>query len=226
MLLDPEVTTFEQDLLRSWLDEQPDAAARERAMALATVAGGVAVVGVSGALGPKAMSAMTLAIVKWLSIGAALTAVAVGGAAIVRPDRAPSPTSTLHVAKVPPSRDGALVREAPASTEAPTDGAKASSAAPLPRAPQPPPSTLSDEISAIDRARAAIAAGDGVRGLQLVDDYQRRFPRGMFTQEAEVLRVEALVVRGDRAGARRAVERFLAAHPASPHAPRLRAMAK
>jgi hypothetical protein len=232
MLLDAEVTPFERDLLRSWSDEQPAPAARERAMALATVAAGVAIVGASGALAPKAISATTLAIVKWLAIGSALVAVGVGGAAIVLPDRASNATptaatATLRVATLP-RRDQAAPREgASESTEAQAaiESATRSSRVP-PRAVQPTLPALGDEIASIDRARAAIAAGDGVRGGQLVDEYERRFPHGTFTQEAEVLRVEALELRADRAGARRAAERFLAAHPASPHAPRLRAIVK
>ncbi len=239
LLLDPGFPTFERDLLRSWSDEQPSAAARERAMSLATVAAGVAVVGASGAAGasavgtsvaPKAMSGATLALVKWLTVGTAITAVGVGGAAYVQRDEtpsteAPAATATLRASPILAAKPTPLPEAAPAL---PSSVAAASTSAPATvargRSLQTTAPTLGDEIASMDRVRSAIAAGDGVRAAQLVDDYERRFPRGTFTQEAEVLRVEALVLRGDRAAASRAAERFLASHPSSPHAPRLRAI--
>ena len=85
-------------------------------------------------------------------------------------------------------------------------------------------SSLSEEIAAFDKARGALDAGDADRALALVDAYEKRFPAGTFVQEAEVLRVQALTRKGDAAGARRVGQRFLAAHPTSPHAARIRAI--
>jgi outer membrane protein assembly factor BamD (BamD/ComL family) len=56
----------------------------------------------------------------------------------------------------------------------------------------------------------------------LVDEYDAQFPDGMLSQEATVLRVEALVKEGDRSAAVGVGQRFLAAHPTSPHALRVK----
>ena len=84
--------------------------------------------------------------------------------------------------------------------------------------------SFAEEIASFDRARAALDAGDFDRALALVDGYEKRFPGGTFVQEAEVLRIQALARKGDSAGARRVGQRFLAAHPTSPHAARIRAI--
>jgi len=44
----------------------------------------------------------------------------------------------------------------------------------------------------------------------------------MLAQEATLLRVQALMKRGDRAAARDVAERFLASHPSSPHEQKMR----
>ena len=73
----------------------------------------------------------------------------------------------------------------------------------------------------MDRARAAVRARDGKGALAALADYQRRFPRGTFAQEAMVLRIEALVQIGETGAARALGKKFLAAHPESPHAERI-----
>jgi TolA-binding protein len=101
-------------------------------------------------------------------------------------------------------------------------GIRATQASPV--TPAPTSTALGPQVAAIDGARRAFAAGDATRALQLVGDYEARYPAGAFTQEAEVLRVEALLRQGDRVGARSAGTRFLAQYPSSPHAARMRAL--
>jgi outer membrane protein assembly factor BamD (BamD/ComL family) len=62
------------------------------------------------------------------------------------------------------------------------------------------------------------------RRSRLVDAYEAEYPGGAFTQEAEVVRVDALVREGNRAEAERAGKRFLSAYPKSPHAARVRTL--
>jgi hypothetical protein len=83
---------------------------------------------------------------------------------------------------------------------------------------------LGDEIASLDRAREALAHGDASRALALVDEYAKEFPGGVLGQEATVVRIEALLARGDRKAADGLARRLLAAHPASPHAARVRAL--
>jgi hypothetical protein len=86
----------------------------------------------------------------------------------------------------------------------------------------PPTSSLFAEIAGLEQVRAALDRGDAPRALQLLDAYDRAFPSSVLTDEATVLRVDALAQRGDGAGAAALSRRFLATNPASPHVSHLR----
>jgi len=83
---------------------------------------------------------------------------------------------------------------------------------------------LGEQVSALDHARRALADADPAGAIRMLDDYEARFPHGALVEEAEVLRVESLLAAKDHAGAARAGSRFLAVHPSSPHATRVRAL--
>lgn len=83
--------------------------------------------------------------------------------------------------------------------------------------------SLAAEVTAIDAARTALRNGDVAGCLNALDHYQHDFPHGLLGQEANVLRIEAML-RGNRPGARAAAERFLAANPSSPYATRIRSL--
>ena len=134
------------------------------------------------------------------------------------PALVPAPAPTMDPPSVSPA-DLPAAPSASLSVASPSASPRAHGAGPA----DPPPS-VTEEIAAFDRARAALEAGEIDRAIGLLDTYERRFPTGTFVQEAEVLRVKALAAKGDRAGARRTGERFLAAHPTSPHASRIRAI--
>jgi hypothetical protein len=85
-----------------------------------------------------------------------------------------------------------------------------------------PGSTLAGEIAALDRARKALARRDADAVLVALDEHDRGRPSGALATEAMVLRIEALLLRGDRVWAARLARRFLDAHPNSPHGDRLR----
>ena len=248
LLIDPDVPEFQRELLRAWSDEGPSSEARERAKAFAALAcatgmaagagGAAARAGAAGgSIAPKAMSASGLAVLKWVGVGSVLAGLIAGGAMYARSDRTgerAAPGARLsppdQAAAASPSQAPASQRE-PASTtlvsapvaSAPSASAVAPSGATRTRS-SSPGSALSDQIASLDRVRAALAAGDSSRAVQLVDDYERRFPRGAFFQEAEMLRIEALVREGNRDAASSAADRFLATYPASPHIARLRAL--
>ncbi len=112
-------------------------------------------------------------------------------------------------------------RDPPAATAAPPATAPR---APVARASRPASESISEQIAELDRARAALDAGSTERALHLVDAYEASYPSGALVQEAELLRVEALVRAGNRPDAERAGKRFLAAYPKSPHAARVRAL--
>lgn len=124
-----------------------------------------------------------------------------------------------HVTSAPPHVAGA----APAVDPGPASGG-ALAASPRANAPPPvaPRSALSEELRAIDRARAAIAAGDLPEATRALDAHAAAFPSGALSDEARVLRIDILANKGDSKGAAAAARAFLAVRPRSPHAPRLR----
>lgn len=93
---------------------------------------------------------------------------------------------------------------------------------PVASAALPPEPTLADEVSSLDAARRALSSGDGPGAVRALDAFQGKFPRARLGTEALVLRIEALVASGRLGEARGLGEPFLAAHPDSPFAPRVR----
>ncbi len=117
--------------------------------------------------------------------------------AIVEPS-APEPHEHAETAPVkPPARHAPLAPRAVAR----------------PSAEPEEDSTLAREIARVGAARSALAAGDPARTLTLLDAYEADFPKGAFTVEVSVLRVEALARSGQVEEARKLGDRFLAQHP-------------
>jgi len=88
-----------------------------------------------------------------------------------------------------------------------------------------PESPLARELRSLDEARSTLADGDPSGALAALDRHDRAFATGPLRTEANILRVEALLARGDRAAARKLARALLARDPASPHARRLRTIA-
>lgn len=115
----------------------------------------------------------------------------------------------------------AAAAPAPAVTGAPL-GSTASFDAPAPTpATTSTPLSLSEEVAALDAARRELAAGRARSALGAIDAYRARFPAGALRAEATVLRVEALLGSGDRAGAEREASVIVRAAPESRHAARV-----
>ena len=85
---------------------------------------------------------------------------------------------------------------------------------------------LSREVTALELANAALGAKQPDAALRALDDYAQKFPRGALQSDATVLRVRALVARGDRAAAQRLADAYSAAHPDSPFTRRLDALVR
>ncbi len=239
-LADPDVSPFERDLLESWSSEQPSAAARARALAIGGVTVAALVGGAGAAAAPKAASVGAAALAKWGVLGVLVAGMATATVAVLReapvaPSAPPTATASLATGASGPSTPN------PTAQSTTPMGPPAVSPADLPAAAPDPTAahakghvaaasgvvgapSLAEEIALFDRARAALDAGEADRALGLLDTYESRFRSGAFGQEAEVLRVQALLRRGDRARASSVGERFLAAHPSSPHAARIRAI--
>jgi hypothetical protein len=76
------------------------------------------------------------------------------------------------------------------------------------------------ELSLLERARRVISK-DPARALALAGQHQRRYVTGQFSEERELLTIEALVRLGRQAGAERRARLFRRAYPDSVHAHRL-----
>ena len=85
----------------------------------------------------------------------------------------------------------------------------------------PPPSTPRSPSSR--DARSALRSGGAARTLALLDEHARRFPRGALAEDCDAERIFALCALGRDGEARSLASRFLTGHPASPHAPSVRA---
>ena len=92
-----------------------------------------------------------------------------------------------------------------------------------PKAKAPDASQLGDEVAALDSARKAMA-DDPDKALEAIEKYQDRFEGGVLGQEAEVLRIEALAKAGKLDQAKALGQAFLAKHPSSPLAKRVRSV--
>jgi outer membrane protein assembly factor BamD (BamD/ComL family) len=98
----------------------------------------------------------------------------------------------------------------------------------LPVAPSPqrsrsksPDPDLREQIALLDNARSALAKGTGERTLDVLRQYQSKFPNGAFRPEATVLRIEALSQLGRHSEARTLADRFIAEHRGTPIADRV-----
>jgi len=89
-----------------------------------------------------------------------------------------------------------------------------------------PPNAVSiaEEVRAIERARQALNEGRAREALVELERYQSRWPGGVFSVEAVVLRVQARIQLGERAAAVREANALINAQPNSRHASRLRAL--
>jgi hypothetical protein len=84
------------------------------------------------------------------------------------------------------------------------------------------PSTLAAEVAALDAARAATAGGAFDQALRLIGRYHYDFPLGELAADADVVAIEALDAKNDRAEMARQAARFLERYPDDPHAARIR----
>ncbi len=127
----------------------------------------------------------------------------------------------------PPPSEARLERTTTPSvpTPSPVVSAPAVSHPPVRTDTAPPPSvsTMAEQVMLLDRARATASLRPD-EALAALDTYASRFPGGELTDQAAVVRVEALVARGDRGTAERVAAPYLRRNDTSPIARRMRAL--
>ncbi len=127
-------------------------------------------------------------------------------------------TAPRRISRVPVVAGPASPVPAAEAAPSPAAAAQAAQAAQAAEERHVQRASLGDQVACIDRARGALASGDPAEALRVVAEYDARFPGGMLSQEATVLRIEALVKEGNRPAAVAVGRSFLATHPTSPHA--------
>jgi TolA-binding protein len=231
-MLDESGDELERALLKSVRhDAMPDGS-RRRILAGLGIAGAVVTTTSSAASGLAAgkmglFKGTSAVVAKWLAISALVGAVPTG-VWVVRSHRraqeitvpaakASVPVESKVATKEPASEPAPVV--SPETTPPPARATREVKAAPIPA---PASTTLSDEVAALQVARTALAAHDAGAALGALDRYKSRYPQGRLAPEATVLRIEALIERGDRAQASALAERFEASNPKSPYLERIR----
>ena len=230
---------FAASLVRAGKRERMPAARKEALVA--SLGAGAGLAGAVGAtkLAAPAKSVVSAVLAKWVTIGIATTALAVG--TVKGADRllaAPPPAITTREAPAvrtvpvtPAIVAPSVVEPEPPPVATMTAAPPVTASAPLrtrppePSAPEPsaplPVRSVADEARLVERARTALAAGDPAAANTALDEHDRVYPHGAFADEARVVRID-LLARGDRPAAQAAAAEFLASHPASPYATHLR----
>ncbi len=80
---------------------------------------------------------------------------------------------------------------------------------------------LAREVQALELAQKALAAHNAGSALHLLDRYGAEFQGGALGSEATVLRVQALLMNGNRSAAQALADSYSSAHPDSPYAHRI-----
>lgn len=131
------------------------------------------------------------------------------------------PESSSEPSAAQSARMDSPVKSAPALTPAvdpPNNDAKTA-------LPQPGNnSALQAELRVVKEARRALAQGRGAKALSILEAAQDRFSQGALVPERQALRIIALFKTGKRSKARRLARGFLAKHPQSPMAAKVRRM--
>lgn len=224
-LIEDDVTDFERLLLDSGHREEPAEHLQTQML------------GHLSATGAAATASTVGLSVKWI-IGLAGGALMLGGIWFSRGSassfvEAPRVPVSVQAAKLPdevaaplPSLSVDLPESNPAQ-KAERTGEPPSATKKLSRAPSSQKvsgagsSTLSAEVAVLERARAALYRRDASRALSIVVQYRTRFPSGSLAQEATVIEVKALELRGENRRASRLTDEFIKRHPESAHRQRL-----
>ena len=123
----------------------------------------------------------------------------------------------------PPHPQDAVHSEAEPLAAAPAAPKAAVRAAPKAASKPASKGDLVGELAALEKARKAMADNPKA-ALKAIDDYQKQHKSGVMAQEAEVMRIESLAAAGKKARARAAAHAFLAKHPSSTAAQRVRSI--
>ena len=241
----PEWSAEERSLWDSARNDRPPAASMRATLRAVGVSGAIVTAagvaqGGAAAATSVAKSGGALGLLKWSGIAMLGGATALSGGALYRHSQSARPTA-VQARSENPSRETARLTQAaqkplasaPEKVEVTSEPHATSAALPAPPLPAPvrassAPASQPDigqEIRSIDAARTALRRGDTDEALRAIEHYRAEYgKKGSLGMEATVLRIEALLRGGNRAEGVRLANSFLASHPKSPYAPRIRAL--
>lgn len=219
---------LERELLASVRHVGPPEGAKD--LAWRGIAGQIAVVAAVGAVSSSTAAAASKGTAGTLASWALSTKIAVvaagslalGGGYMALRSAEPASSGTAPRAIVAPVTHAAPPLRAPeeAVTPAPAPEAvveEAPTHKPEPRALD----RLKAESALLTDARAQLRSGNAAAAQASLERLQQQFPKGMLTQEREVLSIEVLYARGNAEGAKRRAKAFVKAYPKSPHSAKL-----
>jgi TolA-binding protein len=218
---------LERELLGSVRHVSPPEGAKDRAWR--NIAGQIAVVAAVGAVSSSTAAAASKAtagtLASWaLSTKIALVAagsLALGGGYLALRSAEPASPSVAPRAAVAPVTRAAPPAQAAAEaiTPAPTDSAVEGT--PSHKLEPRGLDRLKAESALLTDARAQLRSGNPAAAQASLERLQQQFPKGILTQEREVLSIEVLYARGNVEGAKRRAKAFVKAYPKSPHSAKL-----
>jgi hypothetical protein len=218
--------------------------AAEAHATVTTSGSAVAGSGATGAVttGAVAAKGVLATVVKSVGIGGAVAALATGAAFELQQEASQSPNTApavdaAEIRSPKRTREAAMQERSPESerTISPDELPLLQTSEPAPmRDPQQAAAerggasdtVLRDEARLIDRAREAVASGNGGGALRVLEEHRTRFKSPVFQPEALYLRLQALRLLGNEAAARQVAKRLLAAYPNGPQAASARAFLK
>lgn len=138
----------------------------------------------------------------------------------------PSPAAPLALSAIPtpapPTTTPTTTTTTPERARA-----KAATAAPMREdGPRPAASSVDAELALLERAKESLDRRRPAAALATVAEYEQRHPHGVLAIEAQVIRIEALAQAGRVQEASSAAHAFLAAHPNTVQAARVRSLAR
>jgi TolA-binding protein len=217
---------LERELLGSVRQVGPPEGAKDLAWkGIAAQIAVAAAVGVAtGSSTAAAAKATTGTVASWagakVAAVVAASGLALGGgyAAIQALQSEPPPSVAPRTVVEPPVQNVApRVVEAPPAPEPVT----AVEETPSRRPEVPRQDLLKAESALLTEARAQLRSGNAAGAQASLDKLQQQFPKGVLSQEREVLAIEVLSARGNVEGAKRRAKAFVKAHPKSPHSAKL-----
>lgn len=150
-----------------------------------------------------------------LTVVAALVGFAIGagvyGFAQAGHAKQHSPAAEIIKAPPPPAPSETAKAE-PAEAKKDSDAPEAKPAAASDGADKADP-----ESEMLESAREQLSSGNAGAALTSLEHMRKRFPKGNLAQDRELLRIEALKAKGQRAAAKTAARKFAKAHPNNPH---------